>query len=553
MCPSDVPPAAPDPDTPVAGSSAVPRDWDAIVIGSGLGGLSAAALMARAGRRVLVLERHPAFGGAATVYQEGALAIEASLHETDALGIDDPAHGLLHRLGAAARVSLLEIPDGVFYEVRGPMFEQPFRLPSGFAAACAATRTAFPGQAAAIGRYFDTVESIGHVFSLMGDGDGVRIGEVLKSLAGGRLIGEAAHLARHARHSLSESMQLLLGDDEALKLALAANLAYLDDDPDRVWFPAFAMVQGRYLRDGGRYLHGGSAALVRALLEEIAGRDGQALAQAQAESILVDRHGRVAGVRWRDARGAAHEVHAPIVLGNAAPALLADMLPEPLRGTFGARYAGLAASVSLFTLSLGIDGQPADHGVTAYSTFVQPDWMHSLRQARDSAPLLGADPAGRLPAYALVDYGRLDTGLNVDGPKLLSLAGVDRLSNWANLDAAAMRDRKARWADALVADVERRFPGLGARVVQRSFSNAVSMQRYLGSPEGAVYGFAPSRERYARSPGPATAVPGLFLASAHTTGGGFAGAMAGGALAARAALARIEHDALARVMGSAHL
>ena len=66
------------------------RQFDAIVIGSGLGGLTAGALYARAGHRVLVLERNRNFGGAATVYRHGALAIEASLHEIDGLDPEDP-------------------------------------------------------------------------------------------------------------------------------------------------------------------------------------------------------------------------------------------------------------------------------------------------------------------------------------------------------------------------------------------------------------------------------------------------------------------------------
>ena len=56
--------------------------YDAITIGSGLGGLTAAALYARAGHRVLVLERNAELGGAATTYRHGPLTVEASLHET---------------------------------------------------------------------------------------------------------------------------------------------------------------------------------------------------------------------------------------------------------------------------------------------------------------------------------------------------------------------------------------------------------------------------------------------------------------------------------------
>jgi len=65
------------------------RNFDAIIIGSGLGGLTAVALFARAGHKVLVLERNESFGGAATVYQHRALAIEASLHEIDGLEQSD--------------------------------------------------------------------------------------------------------------------------------------------------------------------------------------------------------------------------------------------------------------------------------------------------------------------------------------------------------------------------------------------------------------------------------------------------------------------------------
>jgi all-trans-retinol 13,14-reductase len=65
-------------------------EFGAIVIGSGLGGLTAAALCAQAGLRVLVLERNEKFGGAATVYRHNGLTIEVSLHEMDGFDDDDP-------------------------------------------------------------------------------------------------------------------------------------------------------------------------------------------------------------------------------------------------------------------------------------------------------------------------------------------------------------------------------------------------------------------------------------------------------------------------------
>jgi phytoene dehydrogenase-like protein len=54
--------------------------YDVIVIGSGLGGLTAAALLARAGRKTLLIERNHGVGGAASTYKAGDLIVEASLH-----------------------------------------------------------------------------------------------------------------------------------------------------------------------------------------------------------------------------------------------------------------------------------------------------------------------------------------------------------------------------------------------------------------------------------------------------------------------------------------
>lgn len=62
-------------------------EYDAIVIGSGLGGLTAGALVAKEGRKVLLLEQGDTFGGAASLFKRKGFSVEAGLHEID--GLDD--------------------------------------------------------------------------------------------------------------------------------------------------------------------------------------------------------------------------------------------------------------------------------------------------------------------------------------------------------------------------------------------------------------------------------------------------------------------------------
>ena len=123
------------------------------------------------------------------------------------------------------------------------------------------------------------------------------------------------------------------------------------------------------------------------------------------------------------------------------------------------------------------------------------------------------------------------------GPYLGSFCGIDRLENWHALNAYEKSQRKERWMDRLIADLDREFPGIAAAVVHREMATAETLANYLNTPGGAVYGFAPEggvADVFSFSP--RTHIEGLWLASAYTFGGGFTGAMLGGAEAARQAI-----------------
>ena len=92
--------------------------YDAVVIGAGLGGLTAGAILARAGRKVLVIERGNSVGGAASSYKVGDLFVEGSLHLTSVPHDKrDPKHDALGRAGV--RDGLSWVPSGALYQLRG--------------------------------------------------------------------------------------------------------------------------------------------------------------------------------------------------------------------------------------------------------------------------------------------------------------------------------------------------------------------------------------------------------------------------------------------------
>jgi all-trans-retinol 13,14-reductase len=507
----------------------MPRNFDAIAIGSGLGGLTAAALFARAGHKVLVLERNQSFGGAATVYHHGALAIEASLHEIDGLDAGDPKQPILRALGIDRDIPFVDVGD--LHEVRSPLFEKPFVMPHGFDAALAASKAHFPQQARGVEQYFERIDAVRQAVAMMSDHQDDRSWWLWNAPT---LPWRLWPLIRDRHATLGEVFGRLFGDNEAVKLALASNLGYYTDDADTMPFIHFAIPQASYLTGGGHYIRGGSQVLSDRLVAIIREAGGEVEAGCEVETILLEDN-RTRGVRYRAHKtGDVKEEFAPILFGNAAPSVLANMLPEDKRTTFMSRYQGRRPSISLWTMSLGLNRHSHDFGVRHYSTSILPSWLTTLSGFRDAAALLGEDSESRITPYGFVAYDQIDSGLNADGPYLAALVGLDRIQNWTGLTKEAKRARKERWMDRIVTDLDRQFPGIAGAIVHREMSTSETFQQYLNTPGGSLYGFAPESRGF--MPLAATAINGLYLASAFTGGGGFTGAILGGGWAARAAM-----------------
>jgi phytoene dehydrogenase-like protein len=507
------------------------HQFDAIVIGSGLGGLTAAALYARAGKRVLVLERNAAFGGAATVYRHGALSIEASLHEIDGLDAGDAKTPILQALGLDRDIPFVEVGD--LHEVRSPLIGEPFVMPHGYEAALDAASRRFPRHATALEDYFRRLRDLREAVGTLAQHQDDRSWWLRNATS---LPQRLWPLIRQRHATVSGVLAELFGADEAVKLALASNLGYYTDDPDTMPFVAYAIPQASYLAGGGHYIRGGSKVLTDRLLAIVHEAGGETESGRVVDAILLDGD-RPRGVRHATLEGNdTREEYAPVIFGNAAPAVLAAMLPQAKRKDFLAPYQARQRSMSLWTMALGLNRPSREFGVTHYSTSVLPDWLDRLARMKDAAGILGEDQPSRLTPYGFVAYDQIDSGLNREGTHLAALAGPDRVENWAGLSDDARRARKERWMDRVIADLDRQFPGIAGAITQREMSTAETMQHYLNTPGGAVYGFAPQSRGF--RPLARTAIDGLYLASAFTGGGGFTGAMLGGGWAARAALGR---------------
>ena len=309
------------------------------------------------------------------------------------------------------------------------------------------------------------------------------------------------------------------GGDEAVKFGLAANLPYYSADPKKLWWLFYAIAQSGYLGSGGVYVKGGSRTLgCEARRRDQAGRrDGPFGAAATA--IEVNSEGAACAVVTA-AKGEkpSQRFEARVVLAAPAPQAIAGMLPDEAALRFQAAFEGRPLSTSLFSAHFGLKVNPAQFGLKDYSTILLPSWMTSLSDYPRSSALLGANPNGKLPMLAIANYGAIDSGLDDSGgPTLVSVVGVDEISNWRGLLKEDEAARRNAWLDAILGELERHYPGFAGAVGEKTFMSASSMERYLGTPGGAIYGFDPIPPTGPVWKGmprtPKTPIDGLFLAS----------------------------------------
>ena len=122
------------------------RDFDAVVIGAGNAGLTAAATLQRAGVSTLLIERHNVPGGCATSFRRGRFEFETALHQLSGLGHEGQAfslRGLFDALGVSDRIEFVEEHDLYRAVVPGVV---DLTLPADLEGAINAIEEGFPGN-----------------------------------------------------------------------------------------------------------------------------------------------------------------------------------------------------------------------------------------------------------------------------------------------------------------------------------------------------------------------------------------------------------------------
>jgi all-trans-retinol 13,14-reductase len=510
--------------------------WDAIVIGSGMGGMTAAALLAKLGKRVLVLEQHYVPGGFTHTFRRKGYVWDVGVHAVGEVTRHSVTGRLLDRLtdGKLKWATLGPVYDSFHYPARHEG-EDSFHLdfpdsPHQFRANLLA---AFPGEAAAIDGYILEVKRVA----------GAMRGYYLARLAGGTA-GKVADalLAREARKHLSRSTQEVINgltDNPHLRAVLSAQWGYYGSVPARSSWAMQALVTKHFLH-GAYYPEGGSGEIARCLLRTVAEAGGWTRICADVDQILIEG-GRAVGVRLNGDE----EVRAPMVISAAGVlSTVKRLLPPEVEGTEWAQTIAREPPASAhLCLYIGFKGDIRAAGASAANQWFYDVWEWTGES--DSWDV--SDPDNLEDSACLYcSFPSLKDPHHDPGPEIRHTGEVVTFVPWKDFEAWAgtpWRKRgpeydaiKKKLQDKLLAQFLSRMPGLAPFVDYVELSTPVSTDTFCRPVAGSIYGIEPTPERFANPwLRPRSPVPGLFFAGSEVTTVGVIGAMMGGVLGAAAA------------------
>lgn len=502
--------------------------WDAIVIGSGVGGLATGGLLAKvAGKKVLVLEQHYRAGGYTHMFTRPGYAWDVGVHYVGEC--EGPSSAVRAGFDYLTDSQLQWHPMPEIYD-RAIIAGKTFDFLAGQAALKRSLMGYFPREERGIDSYFQAVNSARLATR------GYMADQMLPSALAKKV--EQTIRAPFVRWANRTTLQVLRDctRNEELIGVLTAQWFDYGLPPAQSSFSIHANLVSHYL-NGASYPVGGSSRIVETLLPRIEQSGGQVIINAEVDEILVEDT-KAVGVRMKDGR----TLQAPLVVSDAGAHNTFRRLirlPQPICSDLKT----IASSMAYITLYVGIKQSAEALGLNGTNLMICPSFDHDSNEKRfyqdlsEELPVLYISfPSAKDPEFERHFPGRATIEACVP-------ASYDSFTAWEHTRWMKRGDDYGRLKRELAArmqeKLEQHVPGVRGKIDYVELSTPLSAKHFMKHERGEAYGLAATPERFCSQALRAhTSIRNLFLTGQDVVAPGVSGALFGGIIAASAILGK---------------
>jgi all-trans-retinol 13,14-reductase len=494
--------------------------WDAIVIGSGIGGLAAASALGKRGRKVLLLEQHSVLGGLTQTFRRQDWTFATGVHYIGGVGPESGPESQFGRMLAWLSDGALQFApcDNPYDIVRLPGFEFGIAHPE--SAYRNALLARFPHQEQSVRAWFDACEqarrSAFTLFAMRG---------LPSWLAFGLKLWRGAAVERWAHHTLAAQLEGI--QDPHLRAVLGGRWGDYGAPPESAPFLEHALVTGSY-NAGAYYPVGGPARFAQTLLPAVHAAGGEVRANATVRRVLAEG-GRAVGVVVEcDGVGRTERAHCVVSAMGAANTVAC--LEADVAADWRHTLDGFSPGLSYLSLYLGFEGDIRAAGASSANV-----WLYET----EDVGRIWHSPADEDAPGLFVSFPSLKDPSSAGPPTAEVVAPIDAapFAAWMDQPVQERPEQylafKAWVEERMLAQFVRHFPRLQPLLRFHELSTPVTQRRYVRAPNGAMYGLEMSADRML-SPSLRVRTPllGLLLAGQDVVSPGVAGAFMGGWMAA---------------------
>ncbi len=492
--------------------------YDVIVIGSGMGGLTTAALLSALGKRVCVLEQHYTAGGYTHSYERNGYEWDVGVHYIGDVGAPTRPRKLFDYLSSGElRWAPMDTEFDRFF-----FGDRSYTAHAGKAEFQANLERQFPDEKVAVAKYLELLKAASDGMTAF------TMGRLLKPWQ--KVL--ARPFSRPPALLYETTYDVLSGitDNEDLIATLCGQWGDMGLPPKRSAFMVHAMIARHYLY-GGYYPVGGSWRIADTIIPKIQAAGGEVFTYARVERIL-EEDGRVTGVRMADG----HEIHAPAVVSSAGVANTFESLLDPdlaRRLGYTDKLHALEPSYAHLGVYIGLKGTAESLGLPKTNF-----WIYPSSDFDADVAAFESDPDAEFPVVYISfpsakDPDYLNRHPGTATIEIVAPAPFEWFERWKDTTWGKRGEDydqfKAKLGERLMRHLYAKLPSLEGKVDYYEVSTPLSTNWFGGYQRGELYGLAHNAERLkADWLTPRTKLPGLWLTGQDILTCGVTGAMMAG-------------------------